>query len=104
MDHNFSPAMNWYRSAIFGLNLPDETSASPPIDPKLHVPVLYVESSQDPISGGERAIQGMQALIPDLTVKKVASGHWVQLEKADEVNTILEDFVKGVDAKGKGEI
>jgi hypothetical protein len=46
----------------------------------------------------------MQALIPDLTVKKVPSGPWVQLEKADEVNTILEDFVKGVDAKGKGEI
>lgn len=68
------------------------------------MPVLYVESSHDPISGGERAIQSMQALIPDLTVKKVASGHWVQLEKAAEVNTILEEFIKAVDDKGKGEM
>lgn len=99
MNHDFSPAINWYRSGMSGLNLLDETSASPPLEPKLHMPVLYVESSHDPISGGERAIQGMQALIPDLTVKKVASGHWVQLEKADEINTILEEFVKGVDVR-----
>lgn len=99
MNHDFSPALNWYRSAMSGLNLPDETTASPPLEPTLHIPVLYVESSQDPISGGERAIQGMQALIPDLTVKKVASGHWVQLEKADEVNIILEEFVQGTNAK-----
>jgi soluble epoxide hydrolase/lipid-phosphate phosphatase len=104
MDYNFSPAMNWYRSAISGQNLPDETTASSPLDPKLHMPVLYVESSHDPISGGERAIQSMQALIPNLTVKKVASGHWVQLEKAAEVNTILEEFVKQADAKGEEEL
>jgi soluble epoxide hydrolase / lipid-phosphate phosphatase len=104
MAHNFSPAMNWYRCVISGLNLPDETSVSPPLDPKLYMPVLYVESSHDPISGGERAIQGMQALIADLTVKKVASGHWVQLEKAAEVNTILEEWVQSVDAKAKAEM
>ncbi len=85
-----------------GLNVPDETSASPPLDPKLRLPVLYVESSHDPTSGGERAIQGMKAMIPNLTVKKVSAGHWVQLEKADEVNAILEEFVQGVDAKLEG--
>jgi soluble epoxide hydrolase/lipid-phosphate phosphatase len=101
MKHDFSPALNWYRSAMAGLNLPDEANATPQLDPKVYLPVLYVESSLDPVSGGERAIQGMQAMIPDLTVKKIPSGHWVQLEKADEVNTILEEFIQGANAKGK---
>lgn len=104
MKHDFSPAMNWYRSAMAGLNFPDETNATSPLDPKIHLPVLFIESSLDPMSGGERAIQGMQVHVPDLTVKKVASGHWVQLEKADEVNTILEEYVQGIDAKGKGKM
>jgi pimeloyl-ACP methyl ester carboxylesterase len=104
MERDFSPAMNWYRSEMAGLSLPDDTNATPPLDPKLHLPVLYVESSLDPVSSGERAIPGLQALISDLTVKKVATGHWLQLEKADEVNAILEEFVTGVDTKRKEKV
>jgi soluble epoxide hydrolase/lipid-phosphate phosphatase len=36
----------------------------------------------------------MRPLVPDLKVENVDGGHWLQLEKAEEVNKILEAFVK----------
>jgi soluble epoxide hydrolase / lipid-phosphate phosphatase len=36
----------------------------------------------------------MRPHVPDLKVEKVNGGHWLQLEKADEVNKILDKFVE----------
>jgi len=35
----------------------------------------------------------MLPFVPDLIVEQVAGGHWLQLEKPDEVNKILDKFV-----------
>jgi len=37
--------------------------------------------------------QQMHPFVPDLTVEQVTGGHWLQLEKPDEVNEILDTFV-----------
>ena len=37
----------------------------------------------------------MKPNVPDLTVEKLECGHWIQLEKADEINGILEKFLEG---------
>ena len=37
----------------------------------------------------------MRPLAPDLKVEHVDGGHWLQLEKADEVNKILGEFMEG---------
>lgn len=34
----------------------------------------------------------MKAYAPDLTVEKFDAGHWIMLEKKDEVNEALERF------------
>jgi hypothetical protein len=36
----------------------------------------------------------MRPLVPDLKVVNVNGGHWLQLEKADEVNKTLEEFIE----------
>jgi soluble epoxide hydrolase / lipid-phosphate phosphatase len=36
----------------------------------------------------------MRPLVPDLKVENLDGGHWLQLEKADEVNKILEEFIE----------
>lgn len=36
----------------------------------------------------------MRPLVPDLKVETVNGGHWLQLEKTDEVNRILEGFIE----------
>jgi len=104
MRDDFGPAMNWYRAAIRGLNKEDEQTAlaAGEIDAKLHLPVLMISAARDPIAGGARAVEGMRAVVDNLKVETLPTGHWVQLEKADEVNRLLEDFVVGVEkSEGK---
>jgi soluble epoxide hydrolase/lipid-phosphate phosphatase len=36
----------------------------------------------------------MRPLVPDLKVENVKGGHWLHLEKPDEVNKILEEFLE----------
>lgn len=54
-----------------------------------------VAAKQDPV-GAPKFAESMKAYVADLTWKEVDAGHWLQLEKSDEVNGILEDFFNGV--------
>jgi soluble epoxide hydrolase/lipid-phosphate phosphatase len=36
----------------------------------------------------------MRPLVPDLKVENVNGGHWLHLEKADEANKILGQFIE----------
>ena len=44
------------------------------------------------------AIAGMQAVLPDLrgAVKMAGAGHWLQQERAQEVNRELLAFLRGL--------
>jgi pimeloyl-ACP methyl ester carboxylesterase len=37
----------------------------------------------------------MAPFVPELEVKRIEAGHWLQLERPDEVNECLHDFIKG---------
>lgn len=102
MRDDFGPAMNWYRATIWGLNKDDEQAAldAGQIDKKLHMPVFMIAASRDPIAGGATAVDGMRAVVDNMKVETLPTGHWMQLEKADEVNKMLEEFVESVE-KGK---
>lgn len=39
----------------------------------------------------------MLPFAPGLRVEQVAGGHWLQLEKPDEVNEILDSFVASLE-------
>ncbi len=103
MANNFSPAMNWYRAAIQDLNSADEKTSGPggsPVDPFVHLPVLMIATSRDPVSGGPRAVEGMRQLMKgEFKAETLDSGHWVQLEKMDEVNKILDGWFAEREAK-----
>jgi pimeloyl-ACP methyl ester carboxylesterase len=105
MRADFGPAMNWYRSTIHGLNQEDEQSAlaANDIDATLHLPVFMIAASRDPIAGGTTAVERMRAAVENLKVETLPTGHWVQLERAEEVNALLEGFVMGVEREeGEG--
>jgi len=93
MKDDYGPAMNWYKCAMQNLNLKDEENVE--IDPKLEMPVLMVVSKGDPLSN-QMGIDGMKAYAPNLKTIGFESGHWIQVEKKDEVNSALEDFFKSV--------
>ena len=57
-------------------------------------PTLLIASTSYFITVTINFPEQMRPLVPDLKVKNVNGGHWLQLEKADEVNKILEEFIE----------
>ena len=93
MKDEYGAAMNWYRAAMQNINLEEEQTAK--LDPKVAAPVLMIVANNDPLSN-EIAINAMHPYIANLKVVRIDSGHWIQIEKKEEVNVILEDFFKSV--------
>ncbi len=103
MKDDFDPAINWYRAMIQGLNVDDEKAAlaSGQTDGKLRMPVLMLSASRDPLAAVTESAAKMGQYAADLRNESLSTGHWVQLEEADKVNAILEDFVASVEARGE---
>ena len=57
-------------------------------------PTLLIASTGYFITVTVNFPEQMRPLVPDLKVEHVNGGHWLQLEKADEVNKILEEFME----------
>ena len=89
----YGPCLNWYRAAIRHFNDQDD-AAIKEADYIIKQPTLLLTCSRDPI--GVPAIQEMtmKPFVENLTVESLDSGHFVQKEKADEVNKILEAFIE----------
>jgi pimeloyl-ACP methyl ester carboxylesterase len=58
-------------------------------------PTLLIAST-NVITAAMDIPEQMRPFVADLTVEQVAGGHWLQLEKPDEVNEILDKFVTKV--------
>jgi pimeloyl-ACP methyl ester carboxylesterase len=107
MKDNFGPAMNWYRAAIWGINLDDEKAAlaAGEVDGKLHMPVFMLEASRDPLASVTKAAANMSKVADDLKVASLPTGHWVQLEEPGMLNGMLEEFVMDVEGRrGEGKL
>ncbi|KAE9367564.1 putative epoxide hydrolase [Stipitochalara longipes BDJ] len=88
---DYGPPMNWYKCAAQNLNLKDEEGAN--LDPKLEMPVLMIVAKADPLSN-KMAIDAMRGYVTNLKVIGLGCGHWVQIERKDEVNATLEEFFR----------
>jgi soluble epoxide hydrolase/lipid-phosphate phosphatase len=99
----YDAAMNWYRAVINNIDADDELDAAGElrVDPMLSMPTLGVTARDDPISLPMLSERMKSSVRPGLlTMKSVESGHWAQLEKREEINAILEEWVRGVEGKG----
>lgn len=78
------------------LNLKDEQEAKP--NSKVEQPVLMIVTKEDPLSKAI-AIKAMREDIANLKVVEIPAGHWIQVEKKEEVNTTLEEFFGNLEEK-----
>jgi len=63
-------------------------------------PTLIVVSDEDYVTRAEIAEQTAPARLKNYSIKKVTGcGHWIQLEKKDEYNEILINWLKEVTEK-----
>nr|AUW31311.1 putative alpha/beta-hydrolase [Cladonia uncialis subsp. uncialis] len=87
----YDPCLNQYRALYRNLNLADE-NAIPHSAAKITKPVLLLTAANDPIGTPARAEAGIRPYAPDLRIQQIDSGHFLMLEKADEVNEAMRGF------------
>ena len=69
-------------------------AAIPQSAANLTKPVLLLTAANDPI-GTPALVEALtRPYAPDLKVQQIASGHFMMLEKADEVNKAMSDFLE----------
>ncbi|KAF4483440.1 epoxide hydrolase [Fusarium agapanthi] len=91
----YGPAINWYRAGLRNINEEDERKITTAAHALTH-PTLLIAST-NVITAAMNIPEQMCPFVPDLTVEQVAGGHWLQLEKPDEVNEILDKFATKVE-------
>ena len=90
----YGPPLNWYKCQLAGLNNADEATVAEE-NSYLNVPTLLVTAKQDPVGKDVMQVEMTKPWVKEelLTIKEVDSGHWIQLEKPEETNTIIEQFL-----------
>ena len=90
----FRGGLNWYRNLDRNWEL-----TAPWQGAQIHQPSLFIAGSKDSvITGliGAKRVGDMERVLPDLRQKLIidGAGHWIQQERADEVNAALIAFLK----------
>lgn len=90
----FRGGLNWYRNLDRNWEL-----TAPWQGAQIHQPSLFIAGSKDSVItgliGGKR-VADMERVLPNLTQKLIigGAGHWIQQERAAEVNAALIAFLK----------
>ena len=80
---------------VLHLSYPTNYNSEIPTDARtLTHPAMLIASTNYFITVTINFPELMRPQVPDLKVENVNGGHWLQLERADEVNRILEEFMK----------
>jgi len=90
----FRGGLNWYRNIDRNWEL-----TAPWQGAQIHQPSLFIAGSNDSvITGliGAKRVADMERILPNLKQKLIidGAGHWIQQERADEVNGALVAFLK----------
>jgi pimeloyl-ACP methyl ester carboxylesterase len=92
----FRGGLNWYRNIDRNWEL-----LTPFAGARVTVPALYVAGDRDPVvafRGMDQLIPSLSKFVPELrgTIMLPSCGHWTQQERAQEVNTAMIDFLRGL--------
>ncbi|KAL8777449.1 MAG: hypothetical protein Q9213_007863 [Squamulea squamosa] len=87
----YNPSLNQYRAIYRNLNFDDDKTI-PDCVWILTKPVLLLTAANDPISTPAVAENSTRPFAQDLRVQQISAGHFLMLEKADEVNKAMNDF------------
>ena len=90
----FRGGLNWYRNIDRNWELTAPWTAA-----KILQPALFIAGARDAVitgSIGQRALDEMDAVVPDLRGKILidGAGHWIQQERPAAVNAALIEFAR----------
>jgi len=102
LEKGYRGPLSWYKAAIRNVNAADEAAVSED-DRFCKLPTLLIVSEEDYVTRADMQIMTTTKLVPDLRIETLpVCGHWIQLERADELHCLLERFAAEVTA-GKHE-
>jgi pimeloyl-ACP methyl ester carboxylesterase len=90
----FRGGLNWYRNLDRNWEL-----TAPWQGAQIHQPSLFIAGSKDSVvtgAIGAKRVADMERVLPNLRRKLIidGAGHWIQQERADQVNAALTAFLK----------
>ena len=95
---DYSHCLNWYHRGINNLGVAKEKTllASGKIKSKIDKHTLFLPGLKDAVSIGVKGKAAMKMTVEEgkLKIVEMNAGHWIMLEKGDELNRILEDFIE----------
>ncbi|KXJ85868.1 Alpha/Beta hydrolase protein [Microdochium bolleyi] len=94
-DDAMESALGIYRRLMRGINAADEAGLDPAAA-TVKVPVLVIGGSRDAVTPAAWAVANTRPFaVAGIQHYAVDAGHWVQMERAGEVNSALLAFVQG---------
>jgi epoxide hydrolase A/B len=91
----FTGGLNWYRNLDRNWETTPELAGA-----KISVPCLFIGGTADPVLAFTRTDRASEVISgPYRQVMIDGAGHWLQQERPDEVNTILLDFLNGLELR-----
>ena len=100
--NDYSAPCTWYKRGIANSGLEAEVSAlkEGSIKAKLRKETLMLTGSKDKVCLSDKARVGMNAVVDGgekgglLRVVDLEAGHWIMLERAEETNAVILEFLK----------
>jgi pimeloyl-ACP methyl ester carboxylesterase len=80
----FTPSINWYR------NLNRNWHLLANVDPIIYKPTLMVYGVKDIIP----PLPNIKDFVPNIDIKSLNAGHWIQEERPEELNQIILEWLK----------
>ena len=84
----YTSMLNWYRALV-------QRPLAPPANPAIAVPTLLIWGAQDKFLGREMAQPSIDLCDDGRLVFIEEATHWVQHEEADQVNELIDTFLRG---------
>ncbi|KAL4895459.1 putative epoxide hydrolase [Aspergillus ambiguus] len=91
----YAAPLCWYKAPMRGVNAEDEAAVSEE-DKICRSPLLLIGAEKDYVCLADMQEQSARPFATDLRVERLDTGHWVQLEKPDEVNALLIKFAEDI--------
>jgi pimeloyl-ACP methyl ester carboxylesterase len=89
----------WFTAVLEAVASPPRVARPVALEPdefrRIVVPVLLLLGTRDPLVGDARRAAERASALPDLQVETLESSHLVAVERADEVDTLMREFLRG---------
>ena len=88
----------WFTTALESVASPPRVAGPVALEEeefrRIHVPVLLLLGTRDPLVGDPGRAAERASAMPDLRVEVLDSSHLVAVERADEVNALMAEFLR----------